>query len=183
MIEFRLKIFDDKGKIMATLTQRLKNIFRPFKRIRNEIKDLRNEVRNINADIINRYAYNIMKDLDLVSKDKNLLPFYRRISDKINICNDFKIMQRYLNATRPVRVSNLVRVGGANDGGYVMINPKIDLLRDINVESTHDSPPQELDNKHSIDFSNPPFALSLGVSPYSPWDLDMANFGANPSDF
>ncbi len=164
---------------MATLAQRLKNAFRPLKRIRKEIEKLRNEVRYINAETITRYAYTIMRDLDLVSKDKNLLSFYLKISDRINICNNFKIMQRYLNATRPVRVGNLVRVGGANDGGYVMINPKIDLLRTAKIsESKHDSPPpQEIDNKNSIDFSNPPFALSLGVSPYSPWDLDMANFG------
>lgn len=127
---------------MATLAQRLKNAFRPLKRIRKEIEKLQSEAKNINADIIAHNAYTIMRDLDLVSNDKNLLSFYLKISDRINICNNFKIMQRYLNATRPVRVSNLVRVGGANDGGYVMINPKIDLLRATNIsKSTHDSPP------------------------------------------
>lgn len=130
---------------MATLAQRLKNILRPFKRIRKEIEKLQNEVKNINADIIAHNAYELMRDLNLTSKDKNLLSFYLKISDRISICNDFKIMQRYLNAVRPVRVSNIVRVGGANDGGYVMINPKIDLLH-ANIsesmhESTHDSPP------------------------------------------
>lgn len=34
------------------------------------------------------------------------------------------------------------------------------------------------DNPPQINFSqNQPIAVSLGVSPYSPWDLDMANFG------
>ena len=84
-----------------------------------------------------------------------------------------------------------------------MINPKIDLLnssnaiRAINIDSQdyganpivsteftrsnsmHDSPPPYLlDNPPQINFSqNQPKAVSLGVSPYLPWDLDMANFG------
>lgn len=126
---------------MANLTQKLKNIFCPFKRIRNEIKKIRSEIQNINADLITRYAYNVMRDSDLVSKDKNLLSFYLRISDRINICNNFTTMKCYLNAVHPVRVSNLVRVGGANDGGYIMINPQIDLLRANVSKSMHDSPP------------------------------------------
>ena len=44
----------------------------------------------------------------------------------------------------------LQRVGGENDGGYVMAKP--------NPE-------------------NNATAISLGVSSYSPWDLEMANMG------
>lgn len=39
-------------------------------------------------------------------------------------------------------------------------------------------PPPYLDNASFIDFKkNQPNAISLGISPYSPWDLDMANIG------
>lgn len=130
---------------MATLAQRLKNVLRPFKRIRNEIGAVRNEIAQMRGEITNelrnQIAYNILQNANLAHKDESLVAFYPKCGGKVGVTHDFATMQRYLNATRPVRVSNLVRVGGANDGGYVMINPKIDLLRDINVESTHDFPP------------------------------------------
>ncbi|MGX3045767.1 hypothetical protein [Helicobacter sp. T3_23-1056] len=170
---------------MARFMRNLTNALRPFKRIRREIGAIRSELNairtEIRTDIIAHSAYETMRDLNLVDKDKNLLMFYHRIGGRISIsvCHDFTIMQRYLNAVRPVRVKNLVRVGGTNDGGYIMINPKIDLLESMQ-DSSHNSPPPPylLDNPPQINFSqNQPFALSLGVSPYSPWDLDMANFG------
>lgn len=136
---------------MATLAQRLKNALRPFKRIRNEIGAVRNEIAQMRGEITNelrnQIAYNILRDTNLAHKDESLVAFYPKCGGKVGVTHDFATMQRYLNATRPVRVSNLVRVGGANDGGYVMINPKIDLLR-ANIsesmhESTHDSPPHK----------------------------------------
>lgn len=126
---------------MARFKQNLMNVLRPFKRIRREI---RSELNAIYADMIAHNAYETMRDLNLVDKDKNLLVFYHRIGDRIGICNDFTTMQRYLNAVRPVRsnfiMQNLVRVGGANDGGYIMINPKIDLLESMQ-DSSHNPPP------------------------------------------
>lgn len=165
---------------MATLTQRLKNIFRPLKRIRNEIGAVKSEIAALQNELRNQIAYNILRDSSLAYKDKALMAFYPHCGGKVGTTSDFATMKAYLNAVRPVHTKHLVRVGGPNDGGYVMINPKLDLL-DASIahicESATISPPQELDNKHLIDFSNPPFAISLGVSPYSPWDLDMANFG------
>ena len=132
---------------MATLAQRLKNIFRPFKRIRNELGAVRSEIAQMRGEIANelrnQLAYNILHNSNLAHKDESLMAFYPKCGGKVSVVSDFATMQRYLNAVRPVRVGNLVRVGGANDGGYVMINPKIDLLRSANMsESTHDSPPQ-----------------------------------------
>lgn len=131
---------------MATLAQRLKNAFRPFKRIRNELGAVRSEIAQMRCEIANelrnQIAYNILRDANLAHKDESLMAFYPKCGGKVGVTHDFATMQRYLNATRPVRVSNLVRVGGANDGGYVMINPKIDLLRTVKIsESKHDSPP------------------------------------------
>ena len=132
---------------MARFMRNITNALRPFKRIRREIGTIRSELNAIRADMIAHNAYETMRDLNLVDKDKNLLVFYHRIGDKINICNDFTIMQRYLNAVRPVRsnfiMQNLVRVGGANDGGYIMRNPKIDLLKSMQ-DSSHNSPPPRI---------------------------------------
>ena len=61
--------------------------------------------------------------------------------------------KKYLNAVRPAKLDNLVRIGGKMDGGYVMLPP-----------------PPPLSNSQ-------PKAVSLGVSDFSPWDLEMANMG------
>lgn len=55
-----------------------------------------------------------------------------------------------LRLVRPMSAAGepKVRIGGAKDGGYVMLDP-----------------------------GNGGIALSLGVSPYSPWDLEMATKG------
>lgn len=135
---------------MATLTQRLKNAFRPLKRIRKEIGAVRSEIAQMRGEIHSQIAYNVLRGANLAHKNELLMAFYPTCGEKVGVTHDFATMQRYLNATRPVRVSNLVRVGGANDGGYVMINPKIDLLRASNrganiSKSTHDSPPPPRD--------------------------------------
>ena len=137
---------------MSIQNEKLWRGFNPLKKrfvwLNNELTSVitkqTNEVcDSICATIRNATAYSVLSDLNIAHKEQTLLMFYPVWNNKtkVMVANNFDIMQKYLNATRPVRVSNLVRVGGANDGGYVMINPKIDLLRDINVESTHDFPP------------------------------------------
>ncbi len=121
---------------MARFTRNLMNALRPFKRIRNEIGKVQSEIAktreeiisNIGLDIRNALAYNILRDSNLAYKDELLMALYPKNGGKVGVTSDFSTMKRYLNAVRPVRVKNLVRVGGENDGGYVMINPKIDLL-------------------------------------------------------
>lgn len=72
-------------------------------------------------------AYNILRDLDISHKDELLVSFYPKCGRKISRGN-FAMMKRFLELTHPICISNLVRIGGANDGGYVMINPKINLF-------------------------------------------------------
>ena len=124
--------FNDKEKEMARFMRKITNALRPFKRIRNEIRGLKDEIWQMRNEIViearNAIAYDILRDLNLSHKDESLMAFYPKNGGKVGITGDFATMKRYLNAVRPVRVKNLVRVGGANDGGYIMINPRIDLL-------------------------------------------------------
>ncbi len=64
---------------------------------------------------------------------------------------------KYLNLLRPLELplEQLIRVGGKRDGGYVMYGGGGGGIR------------ESVDSK----------ALSLGVSEYSPWDLEMAERG------
>ncbi len=70
----------------------------------------------------------------------------------------------YLGLIQPVRSPSLeiVRIGGVGDGGYCMLLP----------------PPL-----HELDSGSQPIALSLGVSSYAPWDLEMADRGYKVLEF
>ncbi|MGX3011303.1 hypothetical protein ACWIUD_07065 [Helicobacter sp. 23-1044] len=98
----------------------------------------------ISQNLRNVLAYNVLRDSNVAHKDELLMAFYPKNGGKVGVTSDFTTMQRYLNAVRPVRSNfisqNLVRVGGANDGGYIMINPKIDLFESMQ-DSSHNSPP------------------------------------------
>ena len=174
---------------MSVFIQKFKSMVNPLKKrfvwIRNELTgamDAQTKVicSEICESIRNITAYSVVRDLNIAHKEQTLLMFYPVWNNRANfmVTNKFDMVKKYLNSVRPIQMENLVRIGGANDGGYIMINPKIDLLKFVQ-DSSHNSPPQYLlDNPPLINFTqNPPKALSLGVSPYSPWDLDMANFG------
>ena len=108
---------------MGRFIRNLMNVLRPFKRIRNEISAVRSEIAkmreeicvNVGFDVRNILAYQVLRD----SKE-SLMSFYPHFSNGINVTNDFVTMKRYLDAVRPVLVKNLVRVGGENDGGYII---------------------------------------------------------------
>ena len=134
---------------MARFMRNITNAMRPFKRIRNEIGAVKSDIvrirEHLGSDIRNILAYHILRDSNVAHKDELLMALYPKNGEKVGVTSDIATMKRYLNAVRPVRsdfiVQNLVRVGGANDGGYILINPKIDLLdssnamREINIES------------------------------------------------
>lgn len=124
----------------------LKSVLRyPFRALKRRIVYLGNEMSaNIDVSIKNTIACNILRDLDVAHKDKLLVALYPKFGRNIAHTQNLANVKRYLELVRPVQVSNLMRVGGANDGGYVMINPQIDLLNSQNLakiseESTLDS--------------------------------------------
>ena len=107
-----------KSKIKNAIRQKIINLGKAM----NESDSIRDSL-----------AYSILRDLDVAcKKDELLVRFYPKFGTKISHTKAFATMQKYLELTRPVCVGNLVRIGGANDGGYVMINPKINLLADSN---------------------------------------------------
>lgn len=85
----------------------------------------------------------------LQNRDRN----YIRINDNEQVYENIKA---YLKLLRPLALplEKLERIGGKRDGGYVMFN----VLNAGGVTPLGK-------------------ALSLGVSEYSPWDLEMANLG------
>lgn len=91
----------------------------------------------------------------LQNRDKN----YIRINHNDRVYENIKA---YLNLLRPLKIplNKLIRIGGDGDGGYVMYDALIvaDYMRGGGGIS---------DAK----------ALSLGISNYSPWDLEMAKMG------
>ncbi|WP_231860221.1 hypothetical protein [Helicobacter himalayensis] len=105
----------------------------------------------------------ILNSLDLPEelKQEFALQFYPNVSGEgiatLNDAQSCQNVKHYLSLVRPVVSPSLKleRVGDNNDGGYVMFAPP---------------PPIEANTIK-------PQALSLGVSPYSPWDLAMANRG------
>ncbi|MCC8180684.1 MAG: hypothetical protein LIP23_07230 [Planctomycetes bacterium] len=67
--------------------------------------------------------------------------------DKVKVMDEVKELLRMIK-TSAVQGVDKIRIGGNKDGGYVMLEPGRDGL-----------------------------AISLGVSDYSPWDLEMAKRG------
>lgn len=103
---------------------------------------------------------NIITNLDIDKKDKQILLLLLQNRDRnfIRINDNEEIYENitsYLKLFKPLALplEKLIRVGGKRDGGYVMLTP----------------PP--------ITSAQQPIALSLGVSDYSPWDLEMAQKG------
>lgn len=107
-----------------------KNLLKyPFRALKQRIVYLGNEMSaNIDASVKNALAHNILRDLNVAHKEKLLVALYPKFGRNITHTQNLANVKRYLELVRPVQVSNLMRVGGANDGGYVMINPQIDLL-------------------------------------------------------
>ncbi|ARJ56658.1 hypothetical protein [Campylobacter cuniculorum] len=122
------------------------------------------EIFNKNLELNNQLIYNLLMsniiiNSDINSKDKQLLLLLLQSRDRnfirINPNEQvFENIRNYLTLLKPLKLDTdkLIRVGGANDGGYVMY-------------------------KWGGGLENSPKALSLGVSEYSPWDLEMAEFG------
>ena len=79
----------------------------------------------------------------------------------VNVVQDNDNLQRYLECFRPHKHNalKLQRYGGLGDGGYNMLPPPC--------------------NKNEVQ----PIALSLGVSYYAPWDLELADMGYKVLEF
>ncbi|MCX2683312.1 hypothetical protein OQH60_05660 [Campylobacter sp. MIT 21-1685] len=114
----------------------------------------------------NRLSYNILMSNIIINsninaKDKELLLLLLQERDRnyVRINHNKQVYENicsYLNVLRPLDLKEelLVRRGGENDGSYVMFNGGGELKKNHNAK-----------------------ALSLGVSEYSPWDLEMAELG------
>nr|WP_306810714.1 hypothetical protein [Campylobacter lari] len=105
------------------------------------------------SNIISNLKFNNEKDKEIL-----LLLLQDRDRNYVRINNNkqcYKNIIKYLKLLRPIElpISDLIRVGGVGDGGYVMYNRG-----------------GYLNNFDGV-------ALSLGVSEYSPWDLEMAEKG------
>lgn len=104
---------------------------------------------------------NIIANLDINEKDKETLLLLLQDRDRnyIRINNNsecFSNICKYLEILKPLKIPNneLVRIGDIGDGGYVMYNSLL-----------------------ASGGGDYPKAISLGVSDYSPWDLEMAQRG------
>ncbi|EGK7522354.1 TPA: hypothetical protein ACHD50_001385 [Campylobacter lari] len=107
------------------------------------------------SNIISNLKFNNEKDKEIL-----LLLLQDRDRNYVRINNNkqcYKNIIKYLKLLRPIElpISDLIRVGGVGDGGYVMYNGGGERY---------------LNNFDGV-------ALSLGVSEYSPWDLEMAEKG------
>ncbi|MBM0637668.1 hypothetical protein GC017_06765 [Campylobacter hepaticus] len=124
---------------------------------------------NINLKLNNQLSYqilmlNIISNSDISKKDKEILLLLLQDRDKnyIRINHNeqcYKNITTYLNLIRPLEIPlrNLIRIGGLSDGGYVVYNEGGEGGGDTNNIGVQ--------------------AISLGVSEYSPWDLEMAQRG------
>ncbi|HEF8152387.1 TPA: hypothetical protein SBD02_001662 [Campylobacter jejuni] len=124
------------------------------------LKELNNNIKLSNQLSYQILMSNIISNLDIDKKDKEILLLLLQARDRnyIRINNNEQCYQNiinYLNLIRPLELPlcDLLRIGGNGDGGYVMYNGGGDMS-DINTK-----------------------ALSLGVSDSSPWDLEMAQRG------
>lgn len=113
----------------------LKNLIKlPLRALKQRIVYLGNEMcANIDVSVKNALAYNVLRDLNVAHKDKLLVALYPKFGRNIAYSQNLANIKQFLALTRPVCVPNLVRIGGTNDGGYVMINPQIDLLNPQNL--------------------------------------------------
>ncbi|RAX54753.1 hypothetical protein CCY99_03045 [Helicobacter sp. 16-1353] len=72
-------------------------------------------------------SYNIIKELDMPREQKEaiLLSMYPGAMGGIQLSYNIENIKKYLNLIRPICVSvgKLSRIGGENDGGYVMLAP------------------------------------------------------------
>ncbi|ECL6335037.1 TPA: hypothetical protein SE751_001198 [Campylobacter jejuni] len=105
------------------------------------------------SNIISNLKFNNEKDKEIL-----LLLLQDRDRNYVRINNNkqcYSNIIKYLKLLRPLEipVNDFIRVGGIGDGGYVMYNGE-----------------GYLNNFNGV-------ALSLGVSEYSPWDLEMAEKG------
>lgn len=105
------------------------------------------------SNIISNLKFNNEKDKEIL-----LLLLQDRDRNYVRINNNkqcYKNIIKYLKLLRPIElpISDLIRVSGVGDGGYVMYNGG-----------------GYLNNFDGV-------ALSLGVSEYSPWDLEMTEKG------
>ncbi len=92
------------------------------------------------------------------------LDFSQVIINSSKSCID--TMYAYLSLVRPATFTNLIRVGSKPKHGYVL---DCGYALDCGHVMYPPPPLQQIDVQ--------PKAVSLGVSPYSPWDLEMAEKG------
>ncbi|WP_297810250.1 hypothetical protein [uncultured Helicobacter sp.] len=111
---------------------------------------------------------NIITNSKINKKDKQILLLLLQDRDRnyLRLNHNLQVHTRileYLKVLQPIKVGrdSLIRVGGANDGGYVMYNKLLKANNGGGAKAL---------------FKNPK-AISLGVSDYSPWDLEMAEIG------
>lgn len=126
------------------------------------LKEIKGEMIRSNQLNYQILMSNIIAHTEIDDKDKQILLLllqdrdrnYVRINHNVECWNNIK---RYLELVKPIEMplEKLVRVGGRRDGGYVMFKVGGGRLF------------EGVDSK----------ALSLGVSDYSPWDLEMAEMG------
>ncbi|MBT0858546.1 hypothetical protein KJQ62_07565 [Campylobacter coli] len=138
----------------------MKNLEKQIKILNEEFK-LNNQLsyQILMSNIISNLNFNNEKDKEILllllqDRDRN----YLRINNNKQC---YKNIIKYLKLLRPLDIPlcDLIRIGGIGDGGYVMYNnPKI--------TSGFDG-----------------IALSLGVSEYSPWDLEMAERGVKVIEY
>lgn len=92
--------------------------------------------------------------------------YSRCVKSRVRTIAHLQNLNSYFTLIQPVRSPSLeiVRIGGAGDGGYCML--------------LSPPPPQKLDSS-----LEKPIAISLGVSHYAPWDLEMADKGYKVLEF
>ncbi|HED6757488.1 TPA: hypothetical protein R5074_000692 [Campylobacter coli] len=138
----------------------MKNLEEQVKILNKEIK-LNNQLsyQILMSNIISNLNFNNEKDKEILllllqDRDRN----YLRINNNKQC---YKNIIKYLKLLRPLNIPlcDLIRIGGVSDGGYVMYNN-----------------PEISGNFYGV-------ALSLGVSEYSPWDLEMAEKGVKVIEY
>lgn len=133
------------------------------------MKNLEILLKENNLLLYHNIMLGIINSLDIPKDDREILLLLLQNRDKnyLRINNNKKCydnIKSYLDLLRPIKVDKkyLTRVGGDEDGGYIMITPPQyeNLYRYINNKIM----------KSGV-------AFSLGVSERAPWDLEMANLG------
>ncbi|WP_121022658.1 hypothetical protein [Helicobacter vulpis] len=99
----------------------------PFERVQHKLLgDIENQLRRVNSQLERVDVVNIIKDCVSNKEHRELLYALVQLGAQVVVdsrksCVD--AVDAYLNRIRPVALSNLIRVGGALDGGYVMYPP------------------------------------------------------------